>query len=80
MVKTSIQDVLPDGTITKAGFTVENIITIAITRSNPDEAFTIEKCDIISKDEEKLTSAIQIILDTMKERGIELLIPIANAG
>ena len=77
-VTTNIQDILPDGTITKASFTVPSIIYLTISRSNLDAPFTITSCDVLSKDEQKLSEAVATIRSTMQEYDIDIIIPIVN--
>lgn len=77
-VSTNIQEVLPDGTITKASFTVPSIINLTIARSNLDVPFTITSCDLLSKDEQELSEAVAVIRSTMLEHDIDVMIPIVN--
>ena len=77
-VTTNIIDVLPDGTITEASFTVPNAVSLTVTRDNLDAPFTITVCDVQSRDETVLSKAVNAIQKTMHELEIDLLIPIAD--
>ena len=77
-VTTNILDVLPDGTITCASFTVPSIISLTVTRDNLDEVFSITSCDVVSKDEHQLSEAVEEIRNTMMEHDIDNMIPVAN--
>ena len=79
IVTTNIIDVLPDGTIIEASFTVPNAVSLTVTRDNLDAPFTITACDVQSRDETVLSKAISAIQKTMHEHEIDLLIPIAKA-
>lgn len=76
---TNILDVLPDGTITRASFSVPAIINVLLTRSNPDEQFTITSCDVWSRDEEELAKVVSLIQNTMRELDIDIMIPVVNS-
>jgi len=78
-VHTIIEDVLSDGIITGVSFCVKRIITITLVRSEPDDPFTIKKLETISKDEQELSLALELIQSTMRGQGIKLLIPLVKS-
>lgn len=77
-VTTNVQDVLPDGTITKLSFTVAAVCSVMLSRTNVDEAFKIESFDPITDNEQNLSEAIEAIRSIMLEHEIDIIIPVAN--
>ncbi len=77
---TNILDVLPDGTITRASFSVKSIISLTVARENMDVPFTITSCDVWSRDEGDVAEAVTVIQDTMRELDIDIMIPVVNAN
>lgn len=75
---TNILDVLPDGVITKLSFTVPSILTVMLCRTDVDEPYTVDSCDIQTSDESLLTEAVEAVRTTMLEHDIDIMVPMAN--
>lgn len=74
-----VQDILPDGTITKVEYSVKDILTVVLERYNLDEPYRIIKTDILSRDEKQLSEAVREIWSILTENGINIDIPRVNA-
>lgn len=64
MVKTSILDVLRDGTVTRIELKTEPI-SVIIAREEPDQHFTIEKVAVI--DQEHIEEALTALAEHLHE-------------
>ena len=60
LVETDVQDVLPDGTITRLTLNTEAMI-VTISRNEPDQSFMIEKIKIVNHD------GVENALDALSE-------------
>ena len=77
-IETRIDDVLQDGTITRATYLAQDTLTITISRNSLDEPFAIEEIKVQSRNEEVLTKAFTKIQELMTETGVEVSVPRAT--
>lgn len=77
-IETRIDDVLPDGTITRVTYLAQDTLTITISRNSLDEPFSIVELALRSRNEKDLTEAFTMIRDLLAEVGVEVSVPMAT--